>query len=59
SANGEPAFAHYKPAGGGEGFEAWSLQVLELSGGRIAGITFFLDTRRLFPLFGLPLRLPA
>jgi RNA polymerase sigma-70 factor (ECF subfamily) len=59
SANGEPAFAHYKPAGGGEGFAAWSLQVLELSGGRIAGITFFLDTRRLFPLFGLPLRLPA
>ncbi len=59
SANGEPAFAHYKPAGGGQGFAAWSLQVLELSGGRIAGITFFLDTRRLFPLFGLPLRLPA
>ena len=24
--------------------------------GRIAGITFFLDTARLFPLFGLPLR---
>jgi RNA polymerase sigma-70 factor (ECF subfamily) len=29
--------------------------VVELSGDRISGITFFLDTERLFPLFGLPL----
>jgi hypothetical protein len=28
-----------------------------LSGGRISGITFFLDTARMFPLFGLPLTL--
>ena len=55
-ANGSPAFGQYKPAPGG-GFEAWSLQVLEMHGGRIAGITFFLDTARWFPLFGLPLRL--
>jgi RNA polymerase sigma-70 factor (ECF subfamily) len=55
-ANGSPAFGQYKPAPGG-GREPWSLQVLEISDGRIAGITFFLDTPRLFPLFGLPARL--
>ena len=55
-ANGAPAFAQYKPAPDG-GLEPWSLQVLELVGDRIAGITFFLDTPRLFPLFGFPERL--
>jgi RNA polymerase sigma-70 factor, ECF subfamily len=55
-ANGSPAFAQYKPAPGG-GYLPWSLQVLELSGDKIAGITFFLDVERLFPLFGLPERL--
>ena len=35
----------------------WALTVLEISGGRIKGITNFLDTARLFPLFGLPERL--
>src|SRR5581483_8775278 len=35
SVNGSPAFAQYKPADGG-GYEAWALQVLELSEGRIA-----------------------
>jgi RNA polymerase sigma-70 factor (ECF subfamily) len=57
-ANGSPAFGQYKPAPDG-GLEAWSLQVLELSGDRIAGITFFLDTARMFPMFGLPLRLES
>jgi RNA polymerase sigma-70 factor (ECF subfamily) len=57
-ANGMPAFGQYKPSPDG-GLEPWSLQVLELSGGRIAGITFFLDTASLFPLFGLPARLDA
>ena len=56
TANGSPAFGQYKPAPDG-GHEAWSIQVLELSGDRISGITFFLDTARFFPLFGLPLRL--
>ena len=56
SANGSPAYGQYKPAPAG-GFEAWSLQVLEVHDGRIAGITFFLDTARWFPLFGLPLKL--
>ena len=55
-ANGSPAFGQYKPALGG-GLEPWSLQVLEVSGDRIAGITFFLDTGRWFPLFGLAPRL--
>jgi RNA polymerase sigma-70 factor (ECF subfamily) len=58
AANGSPAFGQYKPASDG-GLEPWSLQVLEISGGRIEGITFFLDTQRLFPLFGLPDRLPG
>ena len=57
-ANGSPAFAQYKPAEGG-GYEPWSLQVLEVSGGTITGICFFLDTAHLFPLFGLPDRLEA
>jgi RNA polymerase sigma-70 factor (ECF subfamily) len=55
-ANGSPAFGQYKPSPAG-GREAWSLQVLELAGGRISGICFFLDTASLFPLFGLPARL--
>jgi RNA polymerase sigma-70 factor (ECF subfamily) len=57
-ANGSPAFGQYKPSPDG-GFEPWSLQVLDIAGDRISGITFFLDTARMFPLFGLPLRLDA
>jgi RNA polymerase sigma-70 factor (ECF subfamily) len=56
TANGSPAFGQYKPSESGEGYEPWALQVIELSGGRIAELTFFLDTKTLFPLFGLPLR---
>jgi RNA polymerase sigma-70 factor (ECF subfamily) len=41
------------------GWQPWSLQVLELRNGAIGGITFFLDTQRFFPLFGLPPRLDA
>jgi len=58
-ANGSPAFGQYKPNASGDGYEPWSLQVLELSDGRISGITFFLDTARMFPLFGLPLQFDA
>jgi RNA polymerase sigma-70 factor (ECF subfamily) len=57
-ANGSPAFGQYKPSSAG-GYEPWALQVLEMSEGRISELTFFLDTARLFPLFGLPLRLDA
>jgi RNA polymerase sigma-70 factor (ECF subfamily) len=56
AANGSPAFAQYKPSPDG-GYEPWSIQVLEVSGDRIAGISFFLDTASLFPMFGLPARL--
>jgi RNA polymerase sigma-70 factor, ECF subfamily len=56
SANGSPAFGQYRPSPDG-GYEPWSLQVLEISGGLIAGASFFLDTASLFPLFGLPARL--
>jgi len=57
-ANGSPAFGQYKPDPDG-GHEPWALQVLELSGGRIVELTFFLDTETLFPLFGLPARLDS
>jgi RNA polymerase sigma-70 factor (ECF subfamily) len=56
TANGSPAFGQYKPSPNG-GREPWSLQVLEVSGDRISGISFFLDTSRWFPLFRLPPRL--
>jgi RNA polymerase sigma-70 factor (ECF subfamily) len=58
SANGAPAWGQYKPAPDG-GWEPWSLQVLESRDGKISGLTFFLDTARWFPLFGLPPRLDA
>jgi RNA polymerase sigma-70 factor (ECF subfamily) len=57
AANGSPAFGQYKPSEDGEGYEPWALQVVEIVDGRIVEITFFLDTERLFPLFGLPPRL--
>jgi RNA polymerase sigma-70 factor, ECF subfamily len=58
TANGSPAFGQYKPSPDG-GYEPWALQVLEVSGGRIVELTFFLDTETLFPLFGLPPRLES
>lgn len=57
-ANGSPAFAHYHPDPEG-GFAPWALIVLQLHDGRIGGMDFFLDTKRWFPLFDLPERLPA
>ncbi len=59
AANGKPAFGQYKPSPTGDGYEPWALQVLEIVDGRIAEFTFFLDTERVFPLFGLPLRLDS
>ncbi len=58
SANGSPAFGQYKPSPDG-GYDPWALQVIELSGGKIVELTFFLDTATLFPLFGLPARLDS
>jgi RNA polymerase sigma-70 factor (ECF subfamily) len=58
NANGAPAFAQYRSSPDG-GHAAWALQVIDISGGRIVAINSFLDTERMFPLFGLPLRLGA
>jgi RNA polymerase sigma-70 factor, ECF subfamily len=55
SANGAPAFGQYRPKPDGEGYEPWALQVVEIENGKIVELTFFLDTERVFPLFGLPL----
>jgi RNA polymerase sigma-70 factor, ECF subfamily len=54
-ANGLPAFGQYRvdPAGG---HAPWSLQVLEISEGRIAHIHHFLDVA-IFERFGLPAHL--
>jgi RNA polymerase sigma-70 factor (ECF subfamily) len=57
NANGTVAFGQYKPSETGSGREPWALQVLELTSEGVAELTFFLDTDRLFPLFGLPPRL--
>ncbi|MEU6364623.1 sigma-70 family RNA polymerase sigma factor [Streptomyces sp. NPDC046931] len=54
--NGLPGFAQYKPDPDTGGFTAWAVQVLETSDGRISGFHCFLDTKRWFPLFGLPLQ---
>ena len=59
TANGSPAFGQYKPSPTGSGYDPWALQVLEIAGGRIVEFTFFLDTERVFPLFGLPARLES
>jgi len=61
AANGCPAFGQYRPDPAG-GFAPWAIQVHEISGGRVARSTFFLDLldpERLFPSFGLPLHLDA
>jgi RNA polymerase sigma-70 factor (ECF subfamily) len=53
NASGLPAFGQYRL--GTDGFHRpWSLTVLELSGGDISAWNAFLDTDKLFPLFGLP-----
>jgi len=57
AANGSVAFGQYKPAASGSGFDPWALQVIEGNDTGITEFIFFLDTGRLFPLFGLPPRL--
>jgi RNA polymerase sigma-70 factor (ECF subfamily) len=59
AANGSPAFGQYRPSASGSGHDPWALQVLEIADGRIVEFTFFLDTERMFPLFGLPARLES
>jgi len=55
-ANGSAAFGQYRPSGPDGAHEPWALHVVEVSGDRISRMITFLDTDRLFPLFGLPLR---
>jgi RNA polymerase sigma-70 factor (ECF subfamily) len=55
AANGAPAFGQYRPKPGGDGYEPWALQVVEIEDGKIVELTFFLETEKLFPRFGLPL----
>ena len=57
SANGTPAFGQYKPGPVPGTLEPWGVHALDVVGGRIVAINTFLDTDRLFPLFGLPPRL--
>ncbi|MEV6970742.1 sigma-70 family RNA polymerase sigma factor [Hamadaea sp. NPDC051192] len=57
AANGSPAFGQYRPAANGQGHEPWALIILEIVDGKISHVNNFLDTERLFPLFGLPPRL--
>ena len=54
---GQPAFGQFRPGPSEGGYTAWALVLPEVSGGRLAAWNSFLDTERLFPLFGLPLRL--
>jgi RNA polymerase sigma-70 factor (ECF subfamily) len=54
TANGMPAFGQYRISESGSGWDPWALQVLHLGATGIVEFTFFLDTTRLFPLFGLP-----
>src|SRR5262249_27427135 len=46
-ANGRPAWGQYKPSPNG-GYDPWALMVVELSGGLVSELTFFLDTARIF-----------
>jgi len=57
-ANGSAAFGQYRPDPGG-GHKPWALQVIEISGGQICELHFFLGADALFPAFGLPAHLPA
>jgi RNA polymerase sigma-70 factor (ECF subfamily) len=54
--NGVPAWGQYKPDPAG-GHSPWALQVHDVSGGRFSRLTFFLDTKRIFPELGLPAHL--
>jgi RNA polymerase sigma-70 factor, ECF subfamily len=56
SANGSPAIAQYRPDDEGGGYQPFSIQLMEVSAGRITRLNHFVDTR-LFAVFDLPARL--
>ncbi|MCU1430427.1 MAG: sig7 [Actinomycetia bacterium] len=51
-ANGSPAFGQWRPSGPDGAFEPWSIHVLDIAGGRIRSVEYFVD-EKLFPLFDL------
>ncbi|QKV69090.1 sigma-70 family RNA polymerase sigma factor [Streptomyces harbinensis] len=53
-ANGSAAFGQYRPGG-----EPWALQIIETRDGKVTAINAFLEVKRWFPLFGLPLALSS
>ena len=55
-ANGSPAVAQWRPTADG-GFEPWALHVLEVTDGKVAHISSFLNLdNELFLKLGLPAR---
>lgn len=52
-ANGVLAWGQYKPDPEG-GHMPWGLQVHEVVDGKFSRLTWFIDSARIFPLFGLP-----
>jgi len=56
-ANGVRAWGQYRPDPQHGGFAPWALQVHEAEGDTFSRLTFFLDSARLFPLFGLKSRI--
>ena len=56
-ASAAPAFTQWRPTETPGTYQAWALIVLDVADDAISGWTAFLDTERLFPMFGLPLRL--
>ena len=54
--NGAPGFAIYRPTGPNGEHEPFNVHLIDVVGGRVAGITYFIDVG-LFPIFGLPMEL--
>ena len=54
-ASAAPSFAQYHATETPGKYQAWAIVVLELEGDRISHWNSFLDTEKLFPLFGLAL----
>jgi RNA polymerase sigma-70 factor (ECF subfamily) len=54
SANGSPAFAHYRSTSLGSAPTALAIHVLDIVDGQISGFHAFIDAA-LFEVFGLPL----
>ncbi len=54
AANGMPAFAQWRQTEDKTSYYPWAIHVVEVRDGKIVGLNFFLDTERLWPLFGLP-----